>query len=162
MTTTRRSLIYFVSVSKFNMTHNDSLGLDSLNFILLTLGWWWAVFTCFTRIYFSTWKTLHQEKNNYSTNNLLVQMNRSPNIGYYKNLSNLPSPLFCSISSSFLMLSSLAVSVCFCVSILISSSCNVLWMFTMFYAFSFKQPLLNLNRFFVLFQNRFIFIFHFS
>ena len=36
--------------------------------------------------------------------------------------SSLPSPLVCSISSSFLMLSSLALSVCFWVSILISSS----------------------------------------
>ena len=36
----------------------------------------------------------------------------------------IPSPLFCSISSSFLMLSSLAVNVCFCVSIRISNSCE--------------------------------------
>ena len=35
-----------------------------------------------------------------------------------------PSPLLCSISSSFLMLSSRACSVCFCVSIRVSSSCK--------------------------------------
>ena len=40
------------------------------------------------------------------------------------NTVKIPSPLFCSISSSFLMLSSLAVNVCFCVSIRISNSCE--------------------------------------
>lgn len=38
--------------------------------------------------------------------------------------NNSPSPLLWSISRSFLMLSSLAWRVCFCVSILVSSSCK--------------------------------------
>lgn len=41
-----------------------------------------------------------------------------------RKMGNLPSPLLCSISSSFLMLSSRACRVCFCVSIRVSSSCR--------------------------------------
>ena len=51
---------------------------------------------------------------------------RKEKLGFeFGNIKRLiPSPLFCSISSSFLMLSSLAVNVCFCVSIRISNSCE--------------------------------------
>ena len=93
-----------------------------LNWILLNQ----IIGTCFWATICMCWWTRASSSLPADENQLIFTKKRKEKLGFeFENIKRLiPSPLFCSISSSFLMLSSLAVNVCFCVSIRISNSCE--------------------------------------